>query len=211
MIRFRASGIWEIMGDPRTGTGLNDAAKTALDMMAKESVYGFHETVDSKEMQKGTACEQSAIDLLNAVKFTRYVKNTERRTDDFFSGECDLYVPEHTRDIKCAWSLKSFPATIDQVRDIAKKSGYDWQGRVYMRLWDVEEHFVDYCMVPTPGDLLRYEQPELHDVAHIPPHLRVTSASWKRNLSLEQKMIDKVGLAREYLKNAIALINIDHR
>lgn len=211
MIRFRASGIWEIMGDPKTGTGLTETAKTALDMMAKEAVYGFHEVIDSKEMRKGIVCEQPAIDLLNAVRFKRYVKNTERRNTDVLTGECDIYEPGYTRDIKNAWSLRSFPATVDQVRAISKASGYDWQGRVYMHLWDAEEHWVDYCMVPTPPDMLRYEQPELHDVARIPPHLRVTSASWKRNLSLEQKMHDKAGLANEYLKNAIALINVDHK
>lgn len=211
MIRFRASGIWEIMGDPKTGTGLSAAAKTALDMMAKEAVYGFHEMVDSKEMRKGIQCEPDSIDLLNAVKFARYVKNEERKTNDFLSGECDIFTVEHVRDIKTAWSLKTFPATVERVQDIAKKSGYDWQGRAYMALWDVDEFWIDYCMVSTPEDLRRYEQPELHEVDHIPPHLRITSAMWKRDRSLEQKIYDKVGLARGYIANAIAKISIDHK
>jgi len=212
MIRFRASAIWEIMTDPRTGTGLSVGAMTALDMMAKEAVYGFHEVVESKEMRKGIDCEQDSIDLLNAVLFTNYKKNDERRKDEFFSGECDIIKPaELVRDIKTAWSLKTFPATVERVQEIAKKSGYDWQGRVYMRLWDVPEFSLDYAMVSTPEELRRYEQQELHEVDHIAPHLRITSALFKRDLDLEQKMVDKVGLSRDYLEKAIAQIATDHR
>lgn len=212
MIRFRASSVWEIMGDPRTGTGLSETAKTALNSMAKEFAYGFNAVVDSKEMRKGIECEDKSIALLNAVLFAQYEKNTERRNDEFFTGECDIFVPsERIRDVKTAWSLASFPATVEQVQKIVSKSGYDWQGRVYMRLWDVEEFSVDYCMVSTPEDIRRYEQVELHEVDHIPPHMRITSAHYKRDLALEQKMVDKAGLAREYLKNVIAQINLDHK
>lgn len=211
-MRFRASSIWEIMGDPKTGTGLSVTAQTALNEMAKEIAYGYNTVVDSKEMRKGIQCEDDTISLINAVLFTRYTKNTERKTDEFFTGECDIYIPsERVRDAKTAWSLATFPATVQRVQDIAKKAGYDWQGRVYMRLWGVDDFSIDYGMVTTPPELRRYEQPELHEVDHIAPHLRVTSAHYKRDLSLEQKMIDKVGLAQEYLKNAVAQINIDHR
>ncbi len=212
MIHFRASSIWEIMGDPKTGTGLSVTAQTALDEMAKEYAYGFNAMVDSKEMRKGIECEDDSIALLNAVLFASYTKNTERKTDDFITGECDIYVPgERVRDVKTAWSLSTFPATVAKVQSIAKKAGYDWQGRAYLRLWDVEEFSLDYCMVSTPEELRRYENKELHEVDHIAPHLRITSAHFKRDLSLEQKMIDKVGLAREYLKNAAAQINLDHK
>jgi len=212
VIRFRASSIWEIMGDPKTGTGLSVTAKTALDSMAKEFVYGFNDIVDSKEMRKGIQCEDASIALLNAVLFKQYEKNTERKTDEFFTGECDILVPvERVRDVKTAWSLATFPATVQRVMDNAKKAGYDWQLRVYMRLWGVDESSLDYCMVSTPEELRRYEQAELHEVDHIAPHMRVTSAHFKRDLSLEQKMIDKAGLASEYLKNAVAQISLDHK
>lgn len=211
MTRFRASSVWEIMGDPKTGTGLSVTAMTALNEMAKEFSYGFCAVVDNKEMRKGIQCEDTSIALLNAVLFTRYEKNKERKTDEFFTGECDLYVPaERVRDIKTAWSLATFPATVQKVQDVAKKAGYDWQLRVYMRLWGVDESSLDYCMVSTPEELRRYEQAELHEVDHIPPHMRVTSAHYKRDLSLEQKMIDKAGLASDYLKKAVEQINIDH-
>lgn len=211
MMHFRASSIWQLMGDPRTGTGLSDTAKTALNSIAKEFVYGFCEVVDSKEMRKGTQVEPDSLALLNMVKFARYEKNTERRKSGLISGECDIYVPAHTRDLKSSWSLATFPATSGEVLAKAKKEGYDWQGRAYMYLWDTPEHWVDYCMVSTPEELRRYEQTELHEVDHIAPHMRVTSALIKRDSALEQKMHDKLGLASEYLKNHVALINIDHK
>jgi hypothetical protein len=210
VIRFRASSLWEIMGDPKTGTGLSVTAQTALDCMAKEMVYGFNEVVDSKEMRKGIECEQASIDLLNRVLFERYVKNTERRTNDSITGEPDIVAPSLIRDIKSAWSLKTFPATKERVLEIAKKSGYDWQGRAYMALWDLPEFSLDYCLTSTPEDLRRYEQVELHQVDHIAPHLRVTSATIKRDMGLERKIWDKVGLAREYLTRAVEQIKQDH-
>ncbi len=211
-MRFRASSIWEIMGDPKTGTGLSVTAQTALSDMAKEFAYGYSAVVDCKEMRKGIQCEDDSIALLNAVLFEQYTKNTERKNDEFFTGECDILKPvEYVRDVKTAWSLATFPATIKRVEDTAKKAGYDWQGRVYMRLFDVEEFWLDYCMVSTPEELRRYEQSELHEVDHIPPHMRITSAHYKRDLSLEQKMIDKAGLASDYLKNAVAQISLDHK
>ncbi|MDB5777558.1 MAG: hypothetical protein JWP38_3691 [Herbaspirillum sp.] len=211
-MRFRASSLHEIMGDPKTGDGLSAAAKTFLNMMAKEYVYGFTEIITSKYMDKGTQCEAAAIDLYNTVFFTDYVKNSVRKNNDWITGECDILVPgKKVIDIKNAWSLPTFPATTDEVKAIAKKSGYDWQGRAYMMLDDVDLFEIAYCIVTTPEELIRYEQPEYHFVDHIDPTLRVTNAFFERDKQLEEKIKHKVALAREYLKNYAAQISLDHK
>jgi hypothetical protein len=212
MIRIRASALHEIMTDPKSGDGLSVGAKTALSAMAKEFVYGYCEVITSKYMDKGTQCEDAAIDLYNSVFFTDHHKNTERKNNDWITGECDILVPARkVIDIKNAWSLTTFPATVDDVAAIAKKSGYDWQGRAYMMLEDVDLFELAYCMVSTPEDLIRYEQPELHQVDHIDPALRVTTAFFERDKDKEAKIKHKVELAREFLKNFAAQISLDHK
>lgn len=210
MIRFRASAIAEIMADGK-GEELSVGAKTYLKAIAKELIYGYSEEISSKYMDKGIQCEQASIDLYNQVHFTCHKKNEERRTNEWFTGEPDIIVPgEKITDIKTAWSLATFPATVECVQAVTKKSGYDYQGRVYMSLFDEQEFEVAYCMVTTPEELRKWEQAELHVVDHIDPALRVTRYTIQRDNAIEQKMIVKVEAAREYLKGAMARILNDH-
>lgn len=210
MIRFRASAIAEIMTDGKSEE-LSVGAKTYLKAIAKELIYGYEEQITSKYMDKGQQCEQASIDLYNRVFFTRHEKNEERRTNDWFTGEPDIIVPgARIIDIKTAWSLATFPATTECVQAIAKKSGYDYQGRVYMHLFDAPEFEVAYCMVTTPEELRKWEQEQLHIVDHIDPALRVTRYTIQRDEAIERKMIVKVEAAREYLKLAMDRILNDH-
>ena len=211
-LHFRASGISEIMGEGKGADGLSVAAKTFLNGLAKEYVYAYNKVISSKYFDKGIKCEDSAIEMYNDVFFTSHIKNTERRTNDFITGEPDIIVPgKRIIDIKNAWSLDTFPATSAEVAEIAKKSGYDYQGRAYMWLFDIDEFEVAYCLVSTPEDLRKYEQVELHEVDHIAPALRISKALVTRDRAIEEKMKLKVIAAREYLENMVALINIEHR
>lgn len=208
---IRASELHHIMGDGK-GSELTVTAKTFLSDYAKEFVYGYNEVVDCKEMRKGIQCEAEAIELYNSVFFTNYQKNTVRKTNKWVSGECDIVnYGKNVVDIKNAWSLKTFPATIEKVETIIKKSGYDWQLDVYMMLFDVPCGEIAYCMVSTPEELLRYEQMDLHQVDHIDPTLRVTRCFVERNLAREEKIKVKCEAANEYLENTIAQILFDHK
>ena len=80
-----------------------------------------------------------------------------------------------------------------------------------MALWDVDEFEVAYCMVSTPEELRRYEQPEIHEVDHINPALRITRSTITRCADIEKKMQEKAAAAREYLANMVAQINVEHR
>ena len=198
--------------DPLLEQTLSATAKTFLNGMAREFVFGYSKTIGSKYFDKGIQCEDAAIGLYNNVFFTNYVKNTERRTNEWATGECDILVPgKKIIDIKNAWSLDTFPDTSDDVAEEMKAAGYDYQGRVYMALWDEDEFEVAYSMVSTPDDLRRREQIEIHQVDHINPALRITRASIRRCPIIEKKMEAKAAVAREYLKNRVAQINIEHR
>lgn len=211
MIRFRASSLSELMTDPKEKSEvLSKGAKTYLEKMAKEYVYGFNQVISGKEMEKGLIVEDEAISLYNSVFFTNHKKNTERRNNEWLTGECDIFTGSKVIDIKSPWSLATFPATIAAAQAACKERGYDWQGRAYMMLWDVDSFEVAFCMVNTPDDLIRYEQEELHYVDHIEETLRITVAAYQRDKELEDKIKVKVDAAREYLEMLVKQINLEH-
>lgn len=207
MIKIRASALGDIMTDPKEKTEiLSKGAKTVLDKMAKEFVYGFNEVISGKYMDKGIIVEDQSIKLYNDVFFTEYEKNTERKTNDWLTGECDIFTGSKIIDIKSSWSLATFPATSDDGKD----KGYEWQLRAYMMLWNVDEAEIAYCMVNTPDELIKFEQEELHFVDHIPENLRVTVVSYKRDKDLEEKIKIKVDAARAYLASKVEQIKFQH-
>jgi hypothetical protein len=207
MLRIRCSSLSKIMTEPKSKDEvLSVGAKTYIEDLAKEFVYGYVKEVSSKEMEKGLIVEQACIDLLNEVLFTNYVKNAERRENDWLTGECDIFTGRKIHDIKAPWSLATFPATVFAGRD----KDYEWQLRGYMMLWNVDESEIDYCMVSTPDELIRYEPESIHYVDHIDPMLRVTRVPYKRDKSLEDKIKVKVDAARLYFEQIAQTIAEEH-
>jgi hypothetical protein len=198
------------MTDPKTkGAGLSEGAKTYLRELASQEIFGVNFSISSKYLTKGIEVENNSIALLNSVRGTSLVKNTERRSNDYITGECDLYDAKNKRghDLKSSWSIQTFPLLAQDAVD----KGYEWQMRGYMMLWDAEEWSVDYALVDTPERLIGYEPLELHLVSHIPERLRLTSWALKRDMELEAKIVEKVKLAREYLAEVYAEFERTHQ
>jgi hypothetical protein len=207
MFRIRCSSLSKIMTEPKSKEEvLSVGAKTYVEELAKQFVYNFEKDVTAKEMEKGLIVEQQCIDLLNEVLFTQFVKNTERRTNDWLTGECDIFTGRKIHDIKAPWSLSTFPATVFAGRN----KDYEFQLRGYMMLWDVDESEIDYCLVSTPDELIRYEPEAIHYVDHIDPMLRVTRVPYKRDKALEEKIKQKVDAAREYFDQIVQTIAEEH-
>lgn len=185
---------------------LSVGAKTEIESMAKQLVYGYDEVFTSKYTEKGTMVEEESIALYNSVFFTSHVKNTERKSNDWVTGECDIAAPAKIIDIKSPWSLSTFPATAAAGRD----KDYEWQGRVYMWLWDRPEFEVAYCLVNTPQELIGYEREELHYVDQIPEVLRVTRVQYQRDPALEDRIKFKVEAANKYLDQLVKQIADEH-
>ena len=207
MHKFRASALSEIMTDPKSKDEvLSVGAKTAVMKLAKELVYGYDEQISSKYMEKGILVEDQAIALYNEVFFTNHQKNIVRMSNLWITGECDIFTPEKIIDIKSSWSLATFPVTAEAGKDKC----YEWQGRAYMWLWDVDQFEVAYCLVNTPDELIGYEQQDLHYVDHINPELRVTRVQYTRDKALEDKIKQRVEAANEYLTAMVRQIANEH-
>jgi len=207
MHKFRASSLADIMTDPKSkDESLSVGAKTCVEKIAKELIYDFREIISSKYMTKGIEVEEKSIELYNEVMFTSHTKNTERKTNDWITGECDLFTGSKIIDVKSAWSLATFPVTAAQ----AVSKTYEWQLRAYMMLWNVEDAELAYCLVNTPEELIGYEQPELHYVEHLAPELRLTLAHFTRDKLLEEKIKVRVNAANVYLEQVIQSITKEH-
>lgn len=237
MHRFRASSLGLIMTDPTsidpellTGDlltiskkkaktdedkavlaplwdrSLSAGAKTEIEKIAKQFVYGYDEVISSKYCDKGLQVEDRSIELYNSVHFTSHVKNTERKANDWITGECDIFTPGKIIDIKSSWSLATFPATSKAGQDKL----YEWQGRAYMWLWDVDAFEIAYCLVSTPDDLIGWEDEKLHMVDHITESLRVTRVQYTRDKALESKIQTRVEAANEYLNAMVKQIADEH-
>lgn len=205
MLKFRASSLSAIMSNGKDGD-LSVGAKTSIEKMAKQFVYGYDSQITSKYMDKGIEVEDQSIDLLNMVMFTSYQKNTERRENNWISGECDIYTGNSIIDIKSSWSLETFPCLAEQGIEAA----YEWQLRAYMWLWDVDRAQIAYCLVSTPEHLIGYENRSIHIVDHINPELRVTFVDYERDKTLEDKIIEKVEKARKYYDQVVEKIARQH-
>lgn len=198
---------------PYKEMSLSAGAKTYLRQLAKEYVYQYRKSVETKYMDKGLLLEADAIALLNRLRFTRYEKNTERRENDYLTGECDIYVPKvKTIDTKVCWSLDTFPALTEDAHDPL----YMWQGVSYGILWPgTLGHEVSYLMLDTPEDLLppweRAEQHmKLHRVEHIDPAMRVTSVFYPRCADMEARLERKCRIAQAYVSQLVERITTEH-
>ena len=209
-MKFRCSSLGKLMTEPRSKSEgvLSVGAKTYIRELAAQEIFGVDFVVSSKQMEKGIEAEGDSIDLLNSVRGLSLVKNTERRSNEFITGECDLFDAGTKRghDIKTSWSIATFPITVADCEDKL----YEWQMRGYMALWDADEWEVNYCLVDTPERLIAFEPMDLHVVSHLPEWMRVTTWTVKRDLDKEAAIYEKVKAANEYLKLVISEFDQTH-
>lgn len=192
---------------PLWDRSLSTGAKTYLDELAKEYLYGYHNVVSSKYTEKGTIVEDESIALYNELFFTSYTKNTERKENAWLTGECDIDTGTEIIDVKSSWSMVTFP----ELPEDGQKNDYEWQVRGYMMLWNRERAKVAYCLVDTPEELIGYENPELHLMDRLPLNMRVTILEYERDRAKEERIIRRVEAARGYVAERIERVLQAHR
>jgi hypothetical protein len=195
---IRCSSIGKLMTEPRSKSEgpLSVGAKTHIRSLVSQEIYGVDFEFFSKETEKGILVEPDAIDLLNRVRGFSLVKNSERRRNEWITGECDLFNASARRghDLKCSWSVATFPIALADCLDPL----YEWQMRGYMWLWDASEWEVNYALITTPEHLAKWEPASMHFVDHIPEHLRLTTWTVERDEAKESTMVEKIKAARDY-------------
>ncbi len=205
---IRCSSLGKLMTEPRSKSELlSEGAKTMVETIAAQEIFGIDFEVDSKQMEKGRLCEQEAIDLLCAVRGIVLAKNTVRMRNDVLTGEADLVGVDRGHDLKCAWSAATFPI----VESACYDKLYEWQMRGYMMLWDIDLWEVNYALVNTPEHLIGYEPQSMHFFDHIPKEHRITTWAVARDAAKEKLIIEKCKLAKSYLAQVIDEFARTHR
>lgn len=209
--KFRCSSLGKLMTEPRSKADgpLSVGAKTYIRELAAQELFGVDFEVSSKAIEKGLMVEGDSIELLNSVRGLSLAKNTERKTNDWITGEADLFDADRRRghDLKSSWSVATFPIVSADCEDKL----YEFQMRGYMMLWDCDEWEVNYALVDTPEKLIGFEPLPLHVVRHIPEHLRLTTWTVKRDRTIEEAIKVKVEHARAYMAEVIAEFDRTHK
>lgn len=140
-------------------SGLSAGSETYCKEWIKENVYGRSNYVETKYTNKGIDTEEEALNILvRALNLKMVYKNTERKTDDFKTGEIDFMHDEVIYDNKSSYSFQTFPmfeTKLDRV--------YEDQMKGYLHLWDKKVGKVCYTLVDTPIEILASEIKWLSD------------------------------------------------
>lgn len=135
--------------NPRLSTG----AKTYLKNLHSDIVLGRSNNIESKYLEKGISVEDKSILLYSTVTDDFFMKNEERKSNDYFTGCVDMWKNGGgVRDIKSSWSYETFP-----IHDTKIKLVYFTQLQTYMDLYEEEKAYLVYCLVNTPFHLIDKE------------------------------------------------------
>lgn len=177
------------------------------------------EQFSSKYTEKGILCEYDAIAF--AAKYYGWgdvKKNTERKTNEYITGESDVVIHDRISDIKNSWSGKTFPLMDTDI----PIDGYGYQGLGYLELWDKPLFQLTYVLMDAPeviidkeANRIRYElgmdevDLELfeevktkHTYSHLHPELRIKSFYIERNSAIIESVYERVELCRKWIDDS---------
>ena len=220
----RCSSLGKLLTEPRSKSEvLSQTAKSYIEDLFNELEFGYRKEFSSRYTDKGLEMEDEAIQFASEqFDWEFVVKNTERFTNDYITGEPDINTDSLLADIKCSWSLDTYPMFEADL----KNKDYYWQLQGYMWLTGKTEAELVYCLMNTPLQIvedevrrahwkaglidedidLRHEVQTKHNYDNIPSKLRVKRYIVERDDKAIEKIIEKVEIAREYYKMLKALI-----
>jgi hypothetical protein len=220
----RCSSLGKLMIEPRSKSEvLSQTAKSYIEDLFNELEFGYRKEFSSRYTDKGLEMEDEAIQFASEqFDWDFVVKNTERFTNDYITGEPDINTDSLLADIKCSWSLDTYPMFEADL----KNKDYYWQLMGYLWLTGKTQAELVYCLMNTPLQIvedevrrahwkaglidedidLRHEVQTKHNYDNIPSKLRVKRYIVERDEKAIEKIIEKVEIAREYYNMLKGLI-----
>jgi hypothetical protein len=220
----RCSSLGKLLTEPRSKSEvLSQTAKSYIEDLFNELEFGYRKEFSSRYTDKGLEMEDEAIQFASEqFDWEFVVKNTERFTNDYITGEPDINTDNLLADIKCSWSLDTYPMFEADL----KNKDYYWQLQGYMWLTGKTQAELVYCLMNTPLQIvedevrrahwkaglidedidLRHEVQLKHNYDNIPSKLRVKRYIIERDEKAIEKIIEKVEIGREYYKMLKGLI-----
>lgn len=212
-LKVRCSSLYRFMSDPKAKADkeagkISQSVKEAVREVVKFDLFGYQAFEGNKYTEKGLLLEDEAIKLSSLSRGLPLKKNTERRENEWLTGECDIYIPSRNLiiDTKCTYDIGSHPFFVDEAEEKIKKQGYDYQMQGYMWLWDCEEAQIDFVLFPMPEELLQpWQSAErfIELVDQIPQQKRITTVTVKRDEQIIEKIKERVSAASIYYDELI--------
>lgn len=138
---------------------LSKTCRDLLKTMAIELRYNRRKRMVNKYVKKGKAVEDESIEIYSEFTGEFLEKNTERKNNDFFTGECDLNFEdvdgtcEKVTDIKSSFDIDSF----EDNRDEDAKKDNRYQLLTYCDLWDAKKASVANILTSNDFSLIKDE------------------------------------------------------
>lgn len=140
-VLFRCSELHNLLTDPRKkDEDLSVGTKTYLKEVFIAEKYNRYKEIDSKYLDKGNECEDDSLTLLGEVTNRFLLKNTERKNNEYITGEWDTVSGDVVIDVKTSWDIFTFSNAIPKKEYIAQLNGYMW-------LLGLEKAELAYCLV----------------------------------------------------------------
>ena len=221
---FRCSSLGKLMTDPRIKSEtLSETAKSYIQDLFKERELGIYKEFSSRYTDKGLEMEDEAIQFASEVlNWDFVVKNETRFNNEWITGEPDINTDSLLADIKCSWNGSTFPLFDETL----KNKDYYYQLQGYLMLTGHDTSELVYCLMNTPLQIVEDEIrrqhwklnlieedlevrdviQKMHNFDHIPDELRVKRFIVQKDEAAQQKIKERVEVAREYyqqLKNIL--------
>ena len=148
MIKFRCSELHFLLTDPRGKSEV--LSKTTLTYLKEVFIrenFNRSKKIKSKYLDKGSEGEDDSMNLLSSVTGCFLFKNSERKENDFISGEWDTTRGEIVIDTKTSWDIFTFGSSKPDKNYVAQLNGYMW-------LLGFEKAELSYCLIDTPEHLI---------------------------------------------------------
>jgi hypothetical protein len=141
--------------DKRDNDRLSEGIKNYLKRVYRATKFRRRKQLVSKYIQKGNKMEEEAITMYSLLKGEFFINNTERVTNEWITGEYDIYSGEDINsitegyDTKCSWDLSTFPFEDEELDAV-----YYWQNQCYMDLSGAEKWTTVYCLANLPDAMI---------------------------------------------------------
>ena len=220
-MKIRCSSLGKIMTAPRSKSEvLSQTAKTYIEELAKEHLFGIKKVFKSRYTDKGNEVEEQAIELTEDVLgFEFLTKNEKYFENDYIKGTPDVITTSLIIDVKSSWSGETFPFFESELPN----KDYYYQVMGYMWLTGKQNALISYCLVNTPEEIVndeirrtawgKYEiEPSeetirevqsVHNFNHIPKDRRVKAFHVEFNDGVINEMKTRIDECRKYFNTLI--------
>jgi hypothetical protein len=220
-MKIRASQLGKIMTAPRSKSEvLSQTAKTYIEELAKEHLFGIKKVFKSRYTDKGNEVEDKAIEFTEEVLgFEFLTKNEEYFENDYIKGTPDIITTSLVIDVKSSWSGDTFPFFETELPN----KDYYYQVMGYMWLTGKKNALISYCLINTPEEIVndeirrtawgKYEiEPSeetirdvmaIHNFDHIPKDRRVKAFHVEYNEGVVNEMKTRIEHCRTYFNELI--------